>query len=385
MKFFSKIVLLLLLASCSKVGPRVVTRNDRSGDKIESVEQIAQNVYRSFYGEETKSTGLDISSVLPVRDSTFFVVDFENAGYVILQNNEEKTPVVVIENGDYQNNDVPVAQLIIDSMMDQLGGFDFPDDTMMIVRLLRDTTEVAPLISVNWHQGCPFNLYAPNGIAGCGPVSIAQAMSVFSSPSSIALTYPGADSPTTYLNWDQMAIHGNNSNNAHDAASCFYCQQCGHLLRQIGHICNASYNPSSTSINANQPVSTYNTFGYTTDIGLYDLDNIIESLDDGYPTILSARDSLFYGHGFNVDGYHRIAETYMLKIRENGVWVSSTNFKHEYVYFHVNYGWGGSHNGYYLALYRQLLPNNIVYVDSFNGYRFNDVFLMHYNIHPIYQ
>ncbi|MFR9534629.1 MAG: C10 family peptidase [Rikenellaceae bacterium] len=54
---------------------------------------------------------------------------------------------------------------------------------------------------VNWGQNEPYNMFSPGLKAGCGPVAIAQIMSMFQSVSSVSWR-DGSDYGATILNWD---------------------------------------------------------------------------------------------------------------------------------------------------------------------------------------
>lgn len=198
---------------------------------------------------------------------------------------------------------------------------------------------VEPLIKVNWNQPEPYNKYCPGegsnkAIVGCVAVAMAQAMSVQGYPSrptgSVKFTPAGYgqlsinfDEERAY-NWDDI-LSGANS---YDEAA--------RLMWHAGMSVRMGYGPDASGIPSNEVSRISNAlrdnFGYGEEVTYVWKDAyqgdwerlVLNELNAGRAVIYNAIDSkLSAGHSFNVDGYDG----------NSG--------------YHVNWGWGGSGNGYF--------------------------------------
>lgn len=211
---------------------------------------------------------------------------------------------------------------------------------------------IAPLITSRWDQTEPYNLQCPiyNGttlpsysgmqcLTGCVATAWAQIMYYHKWPvqgsgsHSYKWTFNGEDLGTlsadfsqSIYNWDAMTdiYNSSSSEESRNAVS--------QLMSDIGIASEMSYSPISSgaiSLTSLQGLVEY--FGYDVGAALiqrnyYGLeewqDSIYASLAAGYPVYYGGQNSSA-GHAFVCDGYN------------NG-------------YFHINWGWSGISNGYFL-------------------------------------
>lgn len=211
---------------------------------------------------------------------------------------------------------------------------------------------IAPLITSRWDQTEPYNLQCPiyNGttlpsysgmqcLTGCVATAWAQIMYYHKWPvqgsgsHSYKWTFNGEDLGTlsadfsqSIYNWDAMTdiYNSSSSEESRNAVS--------QLMSDIGIASNMNYSPISSgaiSLTSLQGLVEY--FGYDVGAALiqrnyYGLeewqDSIYASLAAGYPVYYGGQNSSA-GHAFVCDGYN------------NG-------------YFHINWGWSGLSNGYFL-------------------------------------
>lgn len=211
---------------------------------------------------------------------------------------------------------------------------------------------IAPLITSRWDQTEPYNLQCPiyNGttlpsysgmqcLTGCVATAWAQIMYYHKWPvqgsgsHSYKWTFNGEDLGTlsadfsqSIYNWDAMTdiYNSSSSEESRNAVS--------QLMSDIGIASEMSYSPISSgaiSLTSLQGLVEY--FGYDVGAALiqrnyYGLeewqDSIYASLAAGYPVYYGGQNSSA-GHAFVCDGYN------------NG-------------YFHINWGWSGLSNGYFL-------------------------------------
>ncbi len=224
------------------------------------------------------------------------------------------------------------------------------------------TRSVAPLISTKWNQGWPYNMYCPvdaagpggHVYAGCVATAMGQVLKYWNWP----ITGTGTHSyyaqgygnqsvnfgNTTYQ-WAQMP---NSVHTPNDAVAT--------LLYHLGVSVNMMYAPDgSGAYSAAVPSALIDHFRYATNAQQKMKSNFSSSvweqmlrdeLDSARPLYYSGSGS-GGGHAFNCDGYQ------------------GTN------YFHFNWGWSGSYDGYY-------------YVSNLNpGSTFNNYQGAVFNIMPI--
>lgn len=229
---------------------------------------------------------------------------------------------------------------------------------------------IAPLLTTTWNQNKPFNLLCPeskNASAidgrcptGCVATSTSQVMNYHKWPekgagsNSYSLTLDGAtqtvsmDFSTVTFKWDDML----------DSYAGSYTEAQGNavatLMKAVGVAVNMNYGPNdsgASSVKAWQALFT--NFGYSksatfsqrSNYGLFDWEDLIyNSLKNDGPAILGGQSGTG-GHSFVCDGY-------------------STDG-----YFHINWGWGGTSNGYFLLT--ALNPSTQGIGGSQGGYNFD--------------
>ena len=196
--------------------------------------------------------------------------------------------------------------------------------------------DVDPLITVNWNQSSPYNKYCPSNssgraIVGCVAVAMAQAMSVAQWPEKPSGEYSYTDDTfgRQYINYDNEPAYNWNdilsgANSKDDVARLLW--HCGVALNMgygiDGSGTQSSYIPTALKRNFSYP-SSAKFIKRSSYSGDWD-DLIYTELSEGRAVCLSGQDiKNGYGHCFNLDGYQGGA-------------------------YHVNWGWGGSCNGYFM-------------------------------------
>lgn len=198
-------------------------------------------------------------------------------------------------------------------------------------------TDVSPLISSNWNQGCGYNADCPEDAsgacghvyAGCVATAMAQVMRYHSYPPSGTGSYSwtsstygeiSADFGSTTYDWAGMPV-----------PSGAYDDDVEQLLFHCGVSVRMNYSPTgsgayaSTATNSLIKYFNYSSNAvYTNKSGYADsiwAELMIKECDAKRPVLYVGYGS--GGHAFNLDGYQ------------------GTD------YFHFNWGWGGSYNGYF--------------------------------------
>lgn len=201
----------------------------------------------------------------------------------------------------------------------------------------RATTVVGPLIRTQWNQGSPYNLLCPSGsVTGCVATAMAQVMKYWNYPehgigshSYVHSTYGelSADFQNTTYDWANMSnTYGNSSTQAQKMAVATLMYHCGVSV-------NMNYSPNASGAGSAivaEALKTY--FNYSSEVVYHDRSGYDDDVWIGMlKADLDLERPIWYcgsgsggGHAFVFDGYN------------------SND------YFHVNWGWGGYCDEYYV-------------------------------------
>ena len=356
--FFLNILLIVVFMPACTEKLDIQIENDRKETtKINLVEKSIKDMRSFFVSVKSLNTTPNTDYYLDNNDTLAIMLQYPN-GYTVYANNPNYDLLVISENGniydDLKHN--AFNNLIKDIAVRSNESYrsEIPDTPITIRYPVYDTlyTQKPPMIDVHWHQYAPFNMYALNKtkkLAGCTMVAIGQIMSYYKYPSSISLTYSNADVSETMLDWDKMKWH--TTGHGYD---CQYCQQNARLMRQISHICHATYY-DSTGTGAWPKVDYLKRLGYSgKEYDHFSIDNIMSSLENNNPCIISGFNDTT-GHSWNIDGYRKIAYqciTYE-KTHPNSIPQEVGREERTDTYLHFNYGYGGSGDGFILSNRRE--------------------------------
>lgn len=192
--------------------------------------------------------------------------------------------------------------------------------------------EVRPLLSSEWGQGSPYNKLCPwertdtavrHAMAGCGPLVMAQVMRRWGWPERSGL-------PSAAYDWSLMPDRADRS------ATTGQQDAVARLIADCGTAAGTVYGRSASSTKLNEVVTAMKKyFAYSRYMQIVDRSRfagsagarewkrlIFAELAAGRPVIMRAERNSHDAHVFVIDG-----------CRDSTV--------------HVNWGWGGSRNGYY--------------------------------------
>jgi len=199
---------------------------------------------------------------------------------------------------------------------------------------LSGTKDVLPLLATKWSQGCGYNALCPadvsgpcgHAVTGCVATAMAQVVRYNEHPLSGtgSKCYTSAQYGELCADFSDgiydYAAMTNTSGNSAVAKLMYHC----------GVAVSMNYGPTSSSAYSGSVATAMrNWFDYTNGLivskSAYpeaNWENMLRNeLEDNRPVYYSGRNTS--GHAFVIDGYQE------------------TN------YFHVNWGWGGSYNGYF--------------------------------------
>ena len=180
-----------------------------------------------------------------------------------------------------------------------------------------------------YNKFCPLYHDGRKTIVGCVAVAMGQLMWYWQWPEIAVVEDDDENTLIREYNWDYMPAE------LRATTPIEHVDMVANLLHDAGVSVNMSYGPSggggSSASPSFIPDALRRTFGYNSDELIKRnnyasswLNKLKENLDRGYPILYGGRDSANNGHRFIVDGYN-----------SNDA-------------FHINYGWGGYQNGYYI-------------------------------------
>ena len=276
------------------------------------------------------------------QQAAYYAFNAPRGGYVIVAG-DDRVPSVLgySDNGTFDPQNVPEA------MQHLLEGYAAQIDALShgakAAPHLVNGNAIAPLVTAQWDQSEPYNLLFPyirrmRAYVGCVATAMAQVMYYWKWPVSTTTYIPAYTSddykiympelPIARFDWDNMqdtyAINDTTSAGALAAAQLsLYCAQSVKM----------NFTPTgSGALSHHIPIALFTYFGYSRN-ARYVEHNVYSSLaweDMLYQELAASRPVLYSGskagggHEFVCDGYDG-----------NGM-------------FHINWGWNGMSNGYFL-------------------------------------
>lgn len=204
---------------------------------------------------------------------------------------------------------------------------------------------VGPLLTTTWDQGTPYNLHCPDGaFTGCYPTALAQVMYYWKWPKESIGKVDNEDFSGHVYDWDNMLDHYDIdwSTFTHYYYNDVQAEAVAKLMADIGKAFGTHYGESNGSPTYFESEPLINNFSYEPGItsvkgsnGGKITSSIMSELDKNRPVLYS-------GYPYNGDPHALVIDGY------------TTNN-----YFHFNYGWSGSYNGFYKCGFGNLYPNNV--------------------------
>ena len=316
---------------------------------IDRATQIAQN----FTNSRVNTFALDTVEIIE-EDSTvyFYIFKLQNTGFVIVSGNDSAMPILAYSFDNVFDMNLPIQvdylldtyKINIEQIINQdLGASDEIRSLWDLYSTPFDYQQsrtVTPLLTCNWNQDSPWNNMCPadqdgpggNVYAGCVAISMVQIMYYWGYPE---IGY-GSHGYTAGGYGYQFADYGNTIYQYSDMEDNFATDASQLLIYHAGVAVNMGYSPNGSGASvmggSNSAYSAMkNYFIYDHGVSRVEADDYSTSeyrqmlqsdLDENQPIIYVGY-SNDGGHAWNIDGY-------------------------EGDYFHNNFGWGGSNNGYYL-------------------------------------
>lgn len=291
------------------------------------------------------------------RDTLYHVVRFEPSGMVIISGVDTVQPVLYYTfEGPFDPEDRPPAfEWWLENIKEQLKyvhqqnkrstpGIDErwkrysvdPESFYAETQIL----SAEPLITARWNQGWPYNTYCPSDpdgpggrvVVGCVAVAMGQIMHYHKYP-----VMGEGEHTYTHEKYGQISAHFGDTLYNWDEMPAMLLSEDDDLAQLLFH-CGVSvemnYGPSGSGAwSGRVPDALINFFSYDSglqyvhrhDYSDLDWNNLLRSEIDSYRPLYyrGAPEPGSGGHAFNIDGYQGVD------------------------HFHINWGWGGSYDGFY--------------------------------------
>lgn len=280
-------------------------------------------------------------------DPCLYVFNVDGGGYVVVSADDRTLPVLGYSTGGaFSEKGIPEnMEAWLQEYARQIAWImqhDTPEgDIVGSNRAPASRAPVSPLLTTTWNQGDPYNSLCPqyNGnrcVTGCVATAMAQVLNYHRYPERMTQPIQGYQSNTsiyvsrvdnTTIDWDNMLPAYNGSENTAQKYAV------ARLMLMCGASVGMNYGTGTSSASSQyvpMALKTYFDFDATTQLARrnsysYDewVDLVYGEVKAGRPVIYSGQ-SAGGGHSFVIDGY-------------------AAND-----YFHVNWGWGGDCDEFFL-------------------------------------
>ena len=324
----------------------------------------------------------------------------ETDGFVIVSGDNRTTAILgYADSGSIHEDDMPDGlRYLLEGYEEQMA--NIPDEVEAPLHT-SSREAILPLISTNWNQGKPYNNLCPtidgeHVVTGCVATSFAQLMYYHKYPTESCAPIPAYSTntqdkdgkkitldvpalPATTFDWDNMIDDYNPINPEtgkkyvggtaeEQLAVATLMQYCGSSVEMMYGL---SSNGGSSAYNEAIPFALKTYFGYDGGVSHADrknysyagwVDLIYNELAARRPVILGGQ-AAGGGHSFICDGYD-----------------TNDHAGADGDYFHMNWGWGGSSDGYFLLSVLQPWEQGIGGSSTLDGFSFGQDVI--YGIQP---
>lgn len=288
-----------------------------------------------------KMARISQKGVAASSDAAYYIFNAkDNGGFVIVSGDDRTEPILgYADSGQIDTDNMPEnLQAWLEGYAEQIGALDNDANARKATLTLR--TAIAPLITTQWNQFGPYNLQCPEYegercVTGCAATAIAQVMYYHQWPQDATTTIPAYTTselaieldelPSTTFKWGSMkdTYETDETGDAADAVA--------ELMRYCGQSIKMDYAPSGSGAYPSTSALT-SIFGYSkaarkvsrANYSSTEWENLIYNEISANRPVLYAGYNLSAGHEFVCDGCDA-----------EGL-------------FHINWGWGGRSDGYFV-------------------------------------
>jgi hypothetical protein len=300
---------------------------------------------------------LDVRQVIVIGEDTplFYAINFEKGGFVLVSATDAAIPVLGYSpDGEFSlQNQSPSLHHWIEGyelQLDEIIREDLPPTPGIVAEWnalinyvpaepynIRDSRGVEPLLPCTWNQGSPYNDLCPEDITGPGGHVYSGCVATAMSQIIYYWRFPlqGTGSSGYYSDYGYLFVDFSQAEYKYEEMTNSISADDHYEMAEIQYHCGVAvdmmYSGSGSGAYSFDAVTALrNHFGYSNTLSLKYKDDfseagwaglLMQNLDNGWPMYYNGYGS--GGHAFNVDGYQGDD------------------------YFHFNWGWGGSSNGYF--------------------------------------
>ena len=352
----NKHFLLALFLSVVSIGLNAapITREQAQEKAQEFLKKVKGSRKLSAVKERTK-LGPRRAKATNTETELFYVFNRgENQGYIIVSGDDQTLPILgYTEEGEFDYEQLPInMRSWLESREQQLMELSTSSNlTSQPRRAISTHDAISPMVTSKWNQGDPYNQECPmyftlgRSVTGCVATAMAQVL-YFQRDKSVTETQaaiPGYTGWTTHETYGNLAVAGIEEGSPIDWDNMLDTYGSGATAKQklavaqLMHYCGVAVhmdytNSSSGAQSSDVPTAFQKYFGYGSQTRIVyqnsysdeGWDNLLyNELAQGRPFYLSGYNSEA-GHAFVCDGY-------------------DGNYC-----FHINWGWGGASDGYYM-------------------------------------
>lgn len=326
---------------------------------------VAKNFYSNLNHRSVESMHSGMVYKSSFRDSNttaFYVVNFDDEGFVIVAGDDKVRPILAFSTeGAFVSENIPEnVQFFLNGYADEIK-YEVENQTVVNKDVLSQWTAlienniieyrdgnvvVGPLIGNNkWNQTSPYNKFCPatsggnsayggHAAVGCAAIVMGQVIRYWQYPTTGIGTYSYTSNyGTLSVNYGATTYdYANMPNNLSSSSSVEQDNAVATLLYHCGVSVNMNYGANASSANSNyMVVALSRNFGYPETIEYHERGSLSATSWISHLTAeLDERAPFFYGGSGSYGGHVWLCDGY----RDDD-------------YFHFNWGWGGTQNGYY--------------------------------------
>jgi hypothetical protein len=339
------------------------------GENIQRKLDLKSGV-KVFRQSVTRSNGETSSN-----DTLLYIFNFnDNLGFAVVSASRQTNGLIAVTESGQYDPDVLTGNVAFDTYMNVAKAYVAYEDQkpitdesvvsrastdIIMCKPVYDTTyysKIEPRVNVKWGQTGIIGQYCSNGYSGCSNTAAAQIMTYYKYPLTLSLTYSGKDVSVTSLDWDAIGAktyvyYAENSDDVD--------KQVGRLARQLGQLAGSSYDADGTGTVFTKSRAAFKTLGYNVgDITDYNYENnaaagfpLSWALNSDKLIYMCGRNSDDVGHAWIIDGCLYVKCKYDIMSTSDGeTW---TVYQHvadyQTCHNHINWGWDGAQNGYFLS------------------------------------
>ena len=302
-------------------------------------QEALQKAQQFMKGKQFKQKNLRRAAALGGK--SFYVFNAEQNGGFVIVSADDRTEAILgyADQGTLDANRLPEnAKKWLEGYAEQIKAIGYNTEQIASRRVLG--SPVSPLITAHWNQGSPYNNMCPldgedRSVTGCVATAMAQVMYYHKCPTATVGPIPEYETstkqilveelPATTFKWDKMKDEYDYDEEGESADAV------AELMRYCGQAVEMDYTRSSSGawVSAERMI---NCFGYSKtaknvsrrDYTTTEWEQMMyNELKNSRPVLYSGASGTG-GHQFVIDGYD-----------DKGL-------------FHVNWGWGGSSDGYFV-------------------------------------